>query len=376
MTMPWAPFELERFFARYEFEVAYVLCASDCETMTVRELTELEPGGEEVLMQLPLGYTKSSGSPALREAIRQIYTTVDSDEVLVHAGAEEAIFLFMHGVLTRGDHVIVHWPCYQSLAEVAQGLGCSVSRWMAREDDGWALEPDDLRALIRPKTRVVVINTPHNPTGYQMSSAVYREIVTMAEEAGCWLFSDEVYRESEYDARDRLPAACDFGERTISLGVMSKTYGLPGLRIGWVATHDRTVLERMAQLKDYTTICSAAPSEFLAELALRHRDVLVARTAALLATNLPILADFIKRHRHLMTWHRPGAGPIAFPRLVGPAAEIGDRVLCEMLARDAGVLLLPGSVYGIPDHVRVGFGRRNFAEGLAHLGSHLAKLFS
>jgi aspartate/methionine/tyrosine aminotransferase len=157
---------------------------------------------------------------------------------------------------------------------------------------------------------------------------------------------------------------------------MSKTYGLPGLRIGWVATHDRKLLERMAQLKDYTTICSAAPSEFLAELALRHRDVLVSRTAVLLRANLPVLEDFIERHRHVMTWHRPGAGPIAFPRLLGPAAEMGDRALCDTLAQDAGVLLLPGTVYGVPDHVRVGFGRLDFAEGLAVLDSWFSKRFS
>jgi aspartate/methionine/tyrosine aminotransferase len=157
---------------------------------------------------------------------------------------------------------------------------------------------------------------------------------------------------------------------------MSKTYGLPGLRIGWVATQDRAILKRMAELKDYTTICSAAPSEFLAELALKHRVALVDRTVTLLEQNLARLSDFVERHDAIVSWQRPDAGSIAFPRLVGPLAEMGDRGLCERLAEEAGVLLLPGSVYGVPDHVRVGFGRYDFAEGLLRLEAYVARWLS
>ncbi len=144
--MRWSPFELERYFARYEFNVDYVLCASDCESMTVAELLELEPGAAERFQSCRLGYTDSKGDPALREAISAIYDTVDSADVLVHAGAEEAIFLFAHAALDAGDHVVVQWPCYQSLMEVAHGLGCRITPWRMHWDDGWTPDVDELRA--------------------------------------------------------------------------------------------------------------------------------------------------------------------------------------------------------------------------------------
>ena len=365
--MRWPPFKLERFFAKHEFNVDYVLCASDCESMTVRSLLALEPGAADGFQGLWLGYTESTGSPELREEISRIYASIHPDEILVHSGAEEAIFLLMHAVLESGDNVVVQWPCYQSLADVARGLGCSVTLWQGRWDDGWSFDPDALGDLVQANTRIVIINSPHNPTGAHMSRVAFDRIVALVESCGCLLLSDEVYRESEYVAAERLPAACDVSDRAVSVGVMSKSYGLPGLRIGWVATHAVAVRVRMAQLKDYTTICNSAPSEFLATVALRNRGHLVARTGELIRRNLLLLDDFFARHNDLFAWYRPVAGPIAFPRLVGRAAAGSATAFCERLARDAGVLLLPGDVYDVPNHVRVGFGRRDLPEALARL---------
>jgi len=363
----WPPFKLERFFAKHEFNVEYVLCASDCESMTVHSLLALEPGAADGFQGLRLGYTESTGHPELREEISRIYDGVAPDEILVHSGAEEAIFLLMHAVLEPGDNVVVQWPCYQSLAEVARGLGCSVTLWQGRWDDGWSFDPDALEDLVQANTRVVIINSPHNPTGAHLSRAAFDRVVALVESCGCLLLSDEVYRESEYAATERLPAACDVSDRAVSLGVMSKSYGLPGLRIGWVAAHAEGVRVRMAQLKDYTTICNSAPSEFLATVALRNRGHLVARTGELIRRNLMLLDGFFSRHSDLFAWYRPDAGPIAFPRLVGSAAQVGATAFCERLARDAGVLLLPGDVYNVPNHVRVGFGRRDLPEALERL---------
>ncbi len=374
LPMRWPPFKLERFFGRYEFNVDYVLGASDCESMTVDGVLGLETGAGDRLLHCWLGYTESQGSPALRDEVAAIYETVGSDDVLVHSGAEEAIFLFMHAALHPGDHLIVHWPCYQSLAEVARGLGCCVTPWRAQEASGWSLDPDELQALLRPNTRAVVVNSPHNPTGYQMPREAFQAMIDRVARHGCWLFSDEVYRESEYADSDRLPAACDLYDRAVSLGVMSKTYGLPGLRIGWVASHDRLLLQRMLQLKDYTTICNAAPSEVLAEVALRHRDKLVQRTVALLRRNLALMDKFIMTHQAIFEWQRPIAGPIGFPKLRGAAAALGADVLCDQLAQEGGVLLIPGTVYDVPGHVRVGFGRANLPEALERLAMVLEQL--
>jgi aspartate/methionine/tyrosine aminotransferase len=367
MNLP--PFGLERYFARHEFSAEHLMCCSDCEAMSIAELLALEPGAAERFDKHWLGYTQSSGSPELRATIAGIYEQENADQILVHAGAEEAIFLFMHAVLSPGDHLIVHWPCYQSLTEIAIALGCKVTRWKAREAEGWALDLDELRREIRPETRVIVINTPHNPTGWLMGDEHFREVNRIADHHGIILFSDEVYRESEYDPAKLLPAACDLSANAVSLGVTSKTYGLPGLRIGWIATRDGKLLERMAALKDYTTICNSAPSEFLAEIGLRHRERLIERNVTIIQDNLAHLDSFFAQYSELFHWHRPVAGPIAFPRWLG--GGVGD--LCREVLQKANLLLLPGTLYEYPgNHFRIGFGRRSLPAALARLEAYIA----
>jgi aspartate/methionine/tyrosine aminotransferase len=197
--------------------------------------------------------------------------------------------------------------------------------------------------------------------------------VEIAHSHGILLFSDEVYRESEYLAEQRLPAACDLSENAVSLGVMSKTYGLAGLRIGWVATHNTRVYETMASLKDYTTICNSAPSEFLAELALRHRERLIERNVGIIVSNLALLDRFFERHRDTFSWQRPKAGPIAYPRFL----EGDIQAFCDRLVKEDGVLLLPGTVFDDREnHFRIGFGRKDTSEGLEQLEGHLGRVSS
>lgn len=368
MKLP--PFKLERYFAKYEFNTEYLLCSSDCEAMSIADLLAFEPEAAERFQQTWLGYTESRGSPSLREAICGLYETIQPEQVLVHTGAEEAIFVFMQAVLEQGDHIIVHAPGYQALSEVARAIGCDVSPWMAREEDAWALDLNELRHLMRTNTKAIVVNTPHNPTGYLMPRADFESLNRFAQENNLLLFSDEVYRESEYDASLRLPAACDLGPHAVSLGVTSKTYGLAGLRIGWIATQNEDVYQRMAALKDYTTICNSAPSEFLAELALCHRDTLIARNLDIIQNNLKVVDELFKRNPAYFRWQRPRAGSMGFPRLV--QGDVED--FCDRLVRQAGVLLLPGSIYDDRhNHFRLGLGRKNLPEAVARLEAFLDK---
>ena len=364
-----APFKLERYFARYEFNAPYLLCASDCESFSIQELLNMEPGAAERFQQHWLGYTESPGSPELRQVITGLYQTIDPDQVLVHSGAEEAIFNFMNVTLEADDHVIVHFPCYQSLFEIARSIGCEVTRWATREADGWELDTDFLRRSIKSNTKAIIVNCPHNPTGYLMSRDKQRTIIEIAAAHNLILFSDEVYRCLEYDTADRLPAACDTYDRAVSLGVMSKAYGLAGLRIGWIATRDREIYEKMAHFKDYTTICASAPSEFLAALGLRHGDQLVQRNLAIIRHNLDRLDRFFAEHDNVFGWVRPKAGSIAFPHI-----KLDQRIadFCADLVECKGVLLLPGTQYDYDDkHFRIGFGRKNHPEGLAKLVEYL-----
>jgi aspartate/methionine/tyrosine aminotransferase len=222
--------------------------------------------------------------------------------------------------------------------------------------------------MLRAETRLIYCNSPHNPTGTQMPLATFERVVDLARERGIVLFSDEVYRGLEHEPGTRLPSACDLYERAISLNTVSKAYGLPGLRIGWVTCRDRGLLAKLRALKLYTTICSSAPSEALVALALRHSDRIVTENRELVLANLPLLDDFLARRADTFRWTRPNAGPIGFARVSG----VEDvREWCESIASQAGVLLLPGDVYGRPDHVRLGFGRAHLAQAIARLDEHL-----
>jgi len=370
MNLP--PFKLERFFAKYEFNTEYLLCSSDCESMSIAELLSLDADPTGAAAKFPevwLGYTESQGSPALRAEICKLYETLQPEDILVHTGAQEAIFLFMFAAFGEYDHVIVHSPAYQSLAEVARAAGCDVSPWRAREENRWSLDLDELRHLMRTTTRAIIINTPHNPTGYLMSPADYEALHQFAKANQLMLFSDEVYRESEYDLASRLTAACDLGDYAISLGMASKTYGLAGLRIGWIATKNKKIYEKMASLKDYTTICNAAPSEFLAEVALRNRQKLIARNLKIIQENLTVIEDLFTRRSSLFSWVRPQAGSMGFPRYLGGNVE----TFCDELVKKAGVLLLPGSVYDDSrNHFRLGLGRKNLPQAVQRLEEFLS----
>jgi len=364
------PFLLERYFAQHEFSVPHLLCVSDCQTMSMGELLDLEPGSRQAFERLPLGYTEAPGGAELRAEIAGLYTDLPPENVLVHVGAEEAIFTFATACLDPGDEVIVHTPCYQSLHQIAASRGCTVIPWVARAEHGWAPDPDELARLVTPRTRAIVVNSPHNPTGFCLDRAAMERIVAVAARQGCLLFSDEVYRFLEYGVNESPRPACDLYERAVSLGVMSKSLGLAGLRVGWVASRDKAALAAMAAVKDYTSICGSAPSEFLAALALRKREAILARQYALTTANLDLLEAFMSRHGRLFDWVRPFGGPIAFPRLA--SGEDAEPFCAEVLS-GCGVLLLPGRLYGDAwkAHMRLGFGRADFAQGLDALEGFL-----
>ncbi len=363
-------FQLERYFARWEFKAPYLLSASDCETMSIGELLELAGEGTTSLAALRLGYTESQGDPMLRETIAAFHTEVSSEDILVTNAPEEAILLVMMALLEPGDRVVVQTPCYQSLLEVARYRGCAVQAWPMVEDDaGWHVDLDRLRDLVTADTRLVVINFPHNPTGYLPPERQFRAILDIVARHSTRLFCDEMYRGLEYRACGRLPSASDLYPHAISLWGMSKTFGMPGLRIGWLAAQERTVIDACARFKDYTTICSSAPGEFLARLALKNAEQIIRRNVDIVRANLENTRTFVERRADLFEWRPPLAGPVAFPRLKGIAAH----EFCRAALECAGVLLVPSTLFDFGDrHIRWGLGRRNFPDGLSVLDDWLA----
>jgi aspartate/methionine/tyrosine aminotransferase len=370
-----ADFALERYFARWEFAVEHVLCASDVEGWPMAELLELADDETRAIWDgLKLGYTESTGHPLLRREIATLYESIEADDVLVFAGAEEAIFCLLSTSLQEGNHVIVTWPGYQSLYEVARAAGASVSLHALREEDGWSLDVDRLIRSFRPETRMVVVNAPHNPTGMLPAEGEWRRLASECATAGIRLVADEVYRFLEHPGSGALPAGADLDERAVSIGVMSKSFAMAGLRIGWLATRDRAVLDRCARMKDYTTICSSAPSEVLALIGLRARERVLARSRSIVAANLATLDDFFARRADAFTWVRPRGGSTAFPRLVpeGPAGSSAD-AFAARLVEATGVLLLPSTAFGSGDsHFRIGLGRTDLPEAMARLEEFLS----
>ena len=385
--MSYTPFHLERFFAATEFTTPHLLAVSDCQTRSVGDLLALEPDAVARFSELPLSYTDSAGGSELREAIAERYEGVGVGDVLVHATAVEAIYTTMRALVGPGDRVVVQMPAYQALWGAAAMSGAEVVAWWGRAHHGWAPDLDELPALLAvPGTSMLVVNSPHNPTGWYAGESTLASIVNAAEQAGVRLFCDEAYRGTEFRC-EAGPSAASLSPTAVTLGLVSKGLGLPGLRTGWVVSRDRAVLDRITGYKDFTSICGPAPSEFLAALALRHADRLLDDTRSLLTRNLDALSSFMEQYEGLFSWSPPHAGPVTFASLRDPERWGGARGFCTRARREAGVLLAPGPLFGGVDEgsagdrslgaaFRIGFGRAAFAQGLEVLDAWLADLGS
>jgi aspartate/methionine/tyrosine aminotransferase len=366
------PFKLERFYAKYEFSARYMLSSSDCESLTMPFLLEMaSPESRALWDGLSLGYTESSGHPLLRKAIAGKYEFIRPSDVLT-AAPEEAIFIAMQALLQPGDHVIFTAPTYQSLYEVAAAIGCRVSPWaLAARSGVWSLDLERLESLITPATRLLVINFPNNPTGYLPSAVNFDAMLKIAARHNLYVFSDEMYRLLETHPSRRLPAACDVYPLAVSLAGLSKTCGLPGLRVGWLVCRQPDLIEKFQVVKDYTTICGSAPSEILALIALQNMDALVERSLEIIRVNNSMAREFFERHSKLFEWYQPLGGSVAFPRWLG---SLPIEVLCDQLVHTRSVMLVPGYLF---DHTgsyfRIGLGRANFPEALALFDEFLVK---
>jgi aspartate/methionine/tyrosine aminotransferase len=367
------PFKLERYFAQHEFSARYLLSASDVESLSMQELLDLADADSlDLWKSLSLGYTESLGLPALRSEIATLYQKISADTILTLA-PEEGIFIAMQTILNPGDHIITLFPAYQSLYEIGRSLGCEVSPWMLRlKDDSWHLDFEALEQNLKPHTRLLVINFPHNPTGFLPAREDLDKIVAFARANHLYLFSDEMYRFLEYNPARRLPPVCDLYENGISLSGLSKAFALPGLRTGWLATQNVTLFQKWALYKDYITICSSAPGEVLALAGLRARQVITRRNLEIISANLASADQFFAEFSNLFTWIHPLAGSIAFPRL-----ELNQSIesFCQDVLEQKNIMLVPGSIFDVPGNFfRLGLGRKNFGEAIDQLAAYLHAL--
>ena len=369
-------FRLETHFSKWEFKARYHLAASDAESMSMRELLALAtPEEREAFEGLWLGYTETFGAPDLREAIAATFERQGADDILCFAGASEGIFAANMVILDRDSHAIVVTPNYQSHETLPVAI-CQATGIPLDPDDGWSLDIDRVAAAIRPNTRLVTINFPHNPTGAILSLDRYHALIELCRKHGIYILHDEIFNGLGPTGTEHLPFVADIYERGLSLNVVSKSYGLPGLRIGWIACADRNLINRMERMKHYLSICNSGPSERLAKIAVNNRNKLLSRNCAIVDENLPKWEALFRRYPDLFDWRRPDGSCMAFPRYKGPE---GVEQFTRSLVEESGVLLLPGTVYKSelsetpPDRFRIGLGRRGLDEGLAALEAHLVR---
>lgn len=369
-------FKLETYLSKWEFAARYHMTASDMQTLTIKELLALASSEDRAAFDsLPLSYIETYGTPPLRAAIAATYAGLEPDDILCFAGAEEGIFCAMHAILTKDDHAVVVTPNYQSAEEIPLSI-CAVTGVALLENENWRLDLDAIKAALRHNTRVLSINFPHNPTGKLIDRATFDALVQLCAERGIYLFSDEVYRGLERRPELQLPQAGEVFAKGLSLGVMSKAYGLPGLRVGWIATRDRVLLSRMERIKHYLSICNAVPSEHLAVIALKARARILERNLALIAANLGVMQAFFGEFPDLFDWQVPDGGCIAYPRYKGAD---GVENFCRKLVEETGIVLLPAGIYTSSltptpaDRFRIGFGRDYVPEGMAALRAWIRK---
>ncbi len=362
----------------WETKTPYDIAESGIFPMTVRELLDFEPAAERErilarLLDLRLGYSEAPGTFELRSAIAATYRDTRPEEILVTTGAIEANFLLFNVLLEPGDHVVAVHPAYQQLYSVPRAIGCDVALWELRPEKGFRFDLDELERLVTPRTRLIVINTPHNPTGAMLSAEDLRRIDRLACSVGARVLCDEAYRWLEIPGGEPLaPPLRNLGGVGISVGTLSKPFGLPGLRIGWIAG-PVDLVARCWAVRDYVSLSPGKLNDALAVLALKHRERIVERTQAIVARNLEAAGAWVAEHAGVVSWKPPRGGLLALLRY---ELDMTSLDLANHLAEKYGVMLAPGSAFGIENHLRIGIGQEpeTFAEGLRRTAACLKDL--
>ena len=372
-------FELERWMTRWELEVTHDICESGILPMSLDELYSLIGSSsasrlEEAIRTMPLSYSEARGTEELRGLLASTYADATADDILVTTGAIEANFLAFNTLLNPGDHVVAVSPAYQQLHSVPRAIGAEVDLWdLQVPGGGFAYDLDRLESLLRPSTRLIVINTPHNPTGAVLDSAALDRIIELARERDAWILSDEAYRWLEFPGGDNLvePTRNRY-EKAISVGTVSKPFGMPGLRIGWLAANADIAAQSWA-LRDYVSLSPSKISDAVTCALIEHRERIMPRNQAIMSENLAFATEWFERNAARASWTPPKAALLAMMTYTAPIDSV---TLANRLAGEAGVMLAPGAAFGLEGHLRIGIGQHPeiFRAGLEMTGDFLRSL--
>ena len=355
----------------HENNCKYNVAETCCASISIDQLRELsEDKTREVFnTSKPLTYGAIRGSDELRNNLARLYsakvtTPLSPDNILTTPGAIQANYLTTYTLVGEGDHVICHYPTYQSLYEVPKQMGAEVELWKGQPENGWVPSIDDLKALIKPNTKLIIINNPNNPTGAILKKPFLEDIIAVASEKNILILSDEVYRPIFHSIspldKDFPPSLLSMGYKNVIVtGSMSKAYSLAGIRIGWIASRNQELIEKIASARHYTTISVSYMDEQVAAYALSSATVhgLLARNIQLAKTNMALLEKFVVKNEDECEWVKPVAGTTAFIKFHRESKPVDSRDFCKKLLEKTGVMFTPGDCFGEEwkGYVRIGF---------------------
>jgi capreomycidine synthase len=363
-----APALLEGWMRDYYFNTEIDIGSSGVENFSLAELYQLTNLSQEELDRVVFHDSSSLGNLELRQAIASRWGNGDPEQVMVTHGSSEANFLIMNGLLNPGDEVVVLNPCYQQLFSIAQSIGCQLKYWQLRFEEHFAPNLEEAKSLITSRTRMVIVNFPHNPTGASLTREEQDDLIDAVAKVGAYLVWDGAFADIVYDGSP-LPNPNLRYDRSISMGTFSKCYGLPGLRFGWCLASPE-VLARFVHLRDYLTLHLSPLVELIAQRVVEKADKLLSIRLQQAQTNLEILSQWVEQHQEYVAWSRPRGGVCTFLRL----RDIrNSEAFCHHLANVHKVLLVPGTCFNHPSHVRLGFGgaTSELKEGLNRLSKAL-----
>ena len=364
--MNFPPFLLERWLITQKPLCKYYLGGSGVHPLRLRDLIDYIDFEEK------LGYAPTKGSRELREGISRLYPGASEESILVTNGATEAVFLVSALLIGKGDDVVIMVPTYMQTAGIAQAIGARVRQVHLLEEDGFRANLDELNELVSSKTKMIVIVNPNNPTGSRLSEKDIRAICEIAESAGAYMLSDEIFRGLDVDDIS-TPSAVNIYEKAIVVAGLSKL-GLPGIRIGWMVA-SKDIIEGCWAYRDYTTMGSSLVSERLATIAVQKENMtkIIERGRSILKNNLSILSDWIAQHDQVISWVESKSGGVCFPRY---HLRINSYNFCKKLLAEEGVLLAPGDCFGSPKHFRIGYGceENTLIKGLQKISSFFSRL--
>ncbi len=364
-------FELERTQSLWENTVEYNLTETGVHPFNLTEL--LSPEELIELGQIRLGYGQTNGSIALRNAISAMYPSTDREQIMVTNGSIEANFVSMWTLLEPGDELVLMLPNYMQLWGAARAFGVHVKPFYLHESRNWQPDLDELRSLVTPKTRMIAVCNPNNPTGAVLSDEAMTEIINIASAADAWLYADEVYRGAEL-VGDETPSFYGRYRKTIVAGGLSKAYAMPGLRIGWLVGPHHEIAETWAR-RDYTTISTNILSNYIAALALQpdRRAQILSRNRQILRDNLPVLQEWADSHDGLFSFIPPSAGGMVFLRY---DLDMNSTELVTKIRKDKSTFVVAGDCFGMDHRIRIGIGseRKYLEAGLARVSDVLSEL--